>query len=263
MMCQLKSRTTRRCRHVGAALLLLMSVGATVGAEVPTFDGRGWTVGHQQQNGVQSIIEYVLPGQTVENYKEMVTSQVFSQPVPVARLVEKLHASLAQGCPSLVWTVIQQDEKTVIYEWRDSGCGGFEPTSELARVTIEGDSLYRLAYAVKGPLSAERRKEWLAILGQAPLAEKTDGRPAEATRGAPEPSRQTGRLAKWSTEELAAGLRRSGLPCPSGSRSQLTDQIQGPAGPLTEWRLECSNGVRYTVFVDPFGAMTAFQTPGK
>jgi hypothetical protein len=255
-MSHLKSRAGRRWVQLGAALLL-MSATSTVSAETPKFDGRRWTVGHQQQNSKRSIIEYVLPGQTVENWKELVTSSLFFQAVPLAPFLEKLRASLSQDCPSLVWTVIQQHEKTAIVEWRDSGCGGFEPTSELDRVTIEGASLYRLAYSVKGPLTAERRKQWLAILGQTPLVEASARETArEGTPAAQDPE-QAARMAK-ATQVLVGFMRQSGQPCADPARAEIKDQMPGPQGPLTEFLLECSDGPRYTILVQPSGAMTAF-----
>ena len=145
---------------------------------LPRFDGRGWSVGHHAKNARQSLTEYVLPGQTVDNWQELVTSTVYFDPrhsVPLARFVEQIQASMSKDCPSLVWNVIQQDNKTAIFEWRDSGCGGFPPQNELARLAVGPEGVYRLAYAikVKGPLSPEKRKEWLAILGRVPLAETT------------------------------------------------------------------------------------------
>ncbi len=252
-----------RWGRLGAASLLLLSAAATASAQAPRFDGRGWAVGHQQSNDEQSLTEYVLPGQTVENWRELVTSQVFFQPVPLARLLEKSHAAAAQGCPSLVWNVIQQDEKTAIYEWRDSGCGGFEPQHELARVTIERDGLYRLAYAakMKRPLPADRRNQWLAILGQVPLAEGAVRGSAPERRPAPAASGNTGLAPKETTEALAAGVQRSGWPCPGGSKSELRGLTQGPQGPLRLWLVECSNGAQYSVMVDPSGAITAFPRP--
>jgi hypothetical protein len=89
-MANVKSPAAWRWHQMGAALLLV-SAGVTMSAEAPKFDGRGWVVGHQQRNGTRSITEYVLPGQTVENWKELVTSEVFSPPVPVAPFLEKLH----------------------------------------------------------------------------------------------------------------------------------------------------------------------------
>jgi hypothetical protein len=242
-------------------VLVLLAISGVQAAADGAFDGRGWKVGNEQRNTRQSLTEYVLPGQTVDNWKELVTSTVFAQPVPVAPFVERLRASLSQGCPSLVWNVIRQDEKTAIFEWWDAGCGGFEPTYEIDRVTIENDELYRLAYAakIKGPLPPDRRKEWLAILSRAPLAERSvsgGSSPTAATPGA------VGASAKaLSAEDLAGGVRRSGWPCPVGVKSEVKGQMQGPQGPLTTWVLDCSNGEQYTVLVDPSGSMTSFPTP--
>jgi hypothetical protein len=253
-----KYATGSRWRRIAVASVLLMSAVGSANAQAPQFDGRDWTVGHQQRNSKQSLTEYVLPGQTVENWKELVTSQVFFQPVPVAALVEKLRESLAQGCPSLVWNVIEQTEKTVLYEWRDSGCGGFEPQHEVARVTIESSGLYRLAYAAKTkkPLSAERRHQWLSILSQVPLAEG----PVRATAADAGASAGTAAAAlnPVAIQRVRVTLQRSGLECPAVAKSDLKEQTMGPAGPLMHWLFTCSNGVQYSVLLDPFGGITAF-----
>jgi hypothetical protein len=240
---------------IGAAFLLILSAITPANAQTPGFDGRGWTVGHRQSNGNQTLIEYVLPGQNVENWRELATSQVFSPAVPLAPFVERLRASLSQGCPSLVWNVIRQEEKTLIYEWRDSGCGGFEPQYELGRITIEERSLYRLAYAIKTkkPLAAEKRSTWLEILSRVPLAEGTVSASADAPERTPGENPQA-------TRALAERVKLSGLECPAGRRSEIKRQEPGPAGPLTVWLLECTNGAQYTVMVDPFGSVSAFPS---
>jgi hypothetical protein len=246
----------RQTLPIGAAVLLILSAITPANAQTPGFDGRGWTVGHRQSNGVQTLIEYVLPGQNVENWRELVTSQVFSQAVPVTPFVERLRASLSQGCPSLVWNVIRQEEKTLIYEWRDSGCGGFEPQYELGRVTIEERGLYRLAYAVKtkAPLAAEKRSAWIDILARVPLAEGTVSASADAAERSSSVNTQV-------TRALAERVNFGGFPCPAGRRSEIKQQEPGPAGPLTIWLLECTTGAQYTVMVDPFGAVSAFPAP--
>ena len=252
--------TSSRRQWLGGLLVVLAVSVAEVSADGPTFDGRGWTVGNQQRNARQSLTEYVLPGQNVNNWKELVTSTVFTQPVPIAPFVERLRASLSQGCPSLVWNAIRQDERTAVFEWWDAGCGGFEPTYEIDRVTIEKDGLYRLAYAakIKGPLAPERRKEWLAILSQTPLAERSASGASPSATSTPSGPAPTPK--KLSTEELAGAVRRSGWPCPTAVKSEVKGQIQGPQGPLTTWVLDCSNGQQYTVLVDPSGSMTSFPT---
>ena len=170
----LKLPAASRFAAIGAASVLLLLSAATADAQTPKFDGRLWAVGHQDRNDAQVLTEWVLPDQTVQNWRELVTSQVFLKPVPVAALVERLRRSLMQGCPSLIWNIIKQDETTIVYEWRDSGCGGYEAQHELGRVTIEGYGLYRLAYAVKTrtALPAEQRQTWLNILTHVPFAER-------------------------------------------------------------------------------------------
>src|SRR5262245_63286020 len=93
----------RETLPIGAALLLILSAITPANAQTPGFDGRGWAVGHRQNNDLQTLTEYVLPGQNVENWRELVTSQVFAQSIPPAPFLERLRASLSQGCPSLVW----------------------------------------------------------------------------------------------------------------------------------------------------------------
>jgi hypothetical protein len=229
----------------------------------PGFDGRGWTVGHQQANDKQSLTEYVLPGQTVDNWRELVTSTVFFQPVPVARLVDEIHRLMSRDCPSLVWNVIRQDETTAVFEWRDSGCGGFESQTEIDRITIEKDGLYRLAYAVKtkAPLPADKRKQWLGILDQTPLAEGRVSPPAEKPAGRRPAAPMTPTAAqKLSTEQLAAGIRNV-WPCVEPVKSEVKGATPGPGGLLVVYLVECGNGVRYTALVDPSGAVTSFPTP--
>jgi hypothetical protein len=221
---------------------------ATVSAAgAPRFDGRGWTVGNQQRNPHQSLTEYVLPGQTVEDWKELVTSTVFAPPVPLSAFVDKVHASMADGCPSLVWKVIRQDATTALFEWRDEGCGGFPPQNELDRVVVDKTGLHRLAYAakLKGPLPEARRKEWLDILSQVPLAEGT----SETASAAPARSVPATPAHERSAEDLAAGARKSGWPCPKG----VSAELKGGQGGVETWALACSNGQRYTVIVDPTG----------
>ena len=252
-MANLKSRAAWRYGGIGA-LCLLVSGTAAAGPDVPKFDGRAWAVGHQQRNNNQSITEYVLPGQTVENWKEMVTSEVYFKAIPMSAVVKMFEAKLARGCPSLVFTVVKQDEQTAVIEWRDSGCGGFEPSSELARFAIEQDRVYRLAYSVKGSLRPDKRTEWMRILGQSPLAERA-ARDADARQEAQDPERAA--VMAKATQVLAGFVRQNGQPC-SNPRAELKEVTPGPAGRLSEWLLECADA-QYTIFVQPNGAMTAMR----
>src|SRR5262249_17528398 len=73
---------------VGGVLLFLGAATAAAAGSVPRFDGRGWTIGNQEKNAKESLTEYVLPGQTVDGWQELVTSTVFFQPVPLGAFVD-------------------------------------------------------------------------------------------------------------------------------------------------------------------------------
>src|SRR5262245_51765848 len=262
----MKTQTTSFTNRIGVVLLSITSLQtATLVSQAPQFDGRSWTVGNHQQTATQSLTEYVLPGQTVDTWKELVTSTIFVQPVPIAPFVEKIHSLMAKDCPSLEWHVIRQDERTALFEFRDAGCGGFEAQHELDRVTIEPDGLYRLAYAAKTetPLPAERRQQWLALLSQTPLVERAGG----VKTGLAKPvtsgldSATIAAAQRIATDQLAAAVRKSGGTCPAGVKSEVKSRTPGPQGPLIESIVECSNGQRYTVLVDPSGSVTSFLTP--
>ena len=243
--------------------LLCMAAQTPAAAQTPLFDGRGWTVGHQQRNEVQSLTEYVLPGQTVENWRELVTSTVHFQPVPVARLVDEIHRLMSKDCPSLIWNVIRQDERTIVFEWRDAGCGGYEPQAEIDRVTIEKDGLYRLAYAVKtkSPLAPDRassgwRSSIKVLWRRATSLSARAGQTRRISAG-----RRTAAMApaqKLSTEQLADAVQKSGWPCAAGLKSEIKGQTPSPLGMLDVGLLECSDGQRYSVLVGPSGLITAF-----
>jgi hypothetical protein len=254
---------TSLANRVGVVLLSTASLQpVTVSSQTPQFDGRGWAVGNHQETDRESLTEYVLPGQTVDTWRELVTSTVFVQPVPIAAFVERIHTLMAKDCPSLEWNVIQEDERTALFEFRDAGCGGFEAQHELDRVTIEPDGLYRLAYAAKtkAPLPEERRKQWLALLTQTPLVERAGGvraQPGKRSAGGLD-NATLAAAQKIATDQLAAAVRKSGGTCPAGVKSEVKGKTAGPQGPLIESIVECSNGQRYTVFIDPSGSVTSF-----
>lgn len=244
-------------------LAALLHVAAAVAATtVAPFDGRAWTVGNRQANGSQILTEYVLPGQTVKQWKELLTSTIFLDPdhrVPLSRFLARIQTSMAAGCPSLVWNVIRQDDKSVVFEWHDSGCGGFEAQSEIDRLAVGVQGVYRLAYAVKGrgPMAAEKRDVWLAIFDRMPLAETQSETPSPSAAPSPAPSTDpSARTVATRTRALAAVVSTNGMVCETGLKSEKLESQGGVA----QWRIECSGNKNYTVLIDPSGAVTVVKS---
>lgn len=221
------------------------------------FDGRGWTAGNHQEDGTGVLTEYVLPGQTVENWRELVACRLLKDPrhvLPLGVYLDKIHES-GTRCQSFVWNVIRQDERTAVYEHHHAGCEGSQPRSDLVRLAVGDGGIYSFAYAVriKGPLPPEKRKEWMAILSQVPLAHGACAQqPAE--RASPGEARPAGD--KRTIEALAERVRQA-YTCPAVVKSAR----ERSEGGITTWTLECSDGHAYTILVGRTGETTVIQKP--
>jgi hypothetical protein len=142
------------------------------------FDDREWKLGYQAANRQEAAREYVLAGQTVENWKELVTSHYFAHGVPLHDYFEQFKAGLARGCPSLKVSVIEESEDDMLYEWRHDGCQGYPPQHQLDRLTRSGSGMLVLSFVEKTPeLSEAKRTAWLAILKAATVLQVEGPKP--------------------------------------------------------------------------------------
>ena len=163
-------------------LVVAMLVAASLGTsnakkpvEVPErwsfrFDDREWHLGYQVANRQEAAREYVLVGQTIENWKELVTSHYFAHGVPLRDYFEQVKAGLSRGCPSLTTSVLEESDDNMLYEWRHDGCQSYPPQHQIDRVTRSGKGMLQLSFVEKtAQLSQEKRTAWLAILKAASI----------------------------------------------------------------------------------------------
>ena len=139
-----------------------------------TFDGRIWEIGNQWENieEKQKVIEYVLNGESVENWSELVTSSqvVLSGQVTLDNYIETIQSMLSKDCPSLKWDILKRDGNNVILEWRHKGCHGFPPQDNISRITKVGNNIYMLSYVMKTEeLSNDKREKWFSVIENAIL----------------------------------------------------------------------------------------------
>jgi hypothetical protein len=181
-------------KHALWGIVLLALISSSANAKKPTeiperwsfrFDDREWHLGYQAGNRQEAIREYVLVGQTVENWKELVTSHYFAHDVPLSSYFEQVKAGLARGCESLSISVLEESENTMLYEWRHDGCQGYPPQHQLERATRTGKETLVLSFVEKTPqLSPEKRSAWLTILKDASIP-PADSSGAGVVRSAP------------------------------------------------------------------------------
>ena len=132
----------------------------------------GYKVGHNARNQKQVITEMVPSGETVENWTEMVTVQIFlglkSQPAAFRANMEKLWAGACSGGTS---TSVSED-KTNGYAamlWRQScplNKQTGKPEMTWFKAVAGNDSFYVVQKAFKFEPTPEKLNEWIAFLNK-------------------------------------------------------------------------------------------------
>lgn len=137
----------------------------------PPFDGRKWIQGFHAADARQSITEYVPEGQTVENWREMVTvNELFGlqNQITPEGMVQALMQGAIQNCAGVEHNIIGSQDGEVVFEWQMRGCptahSGEADEYDIGRVVFARDRIYIMQYMSKTPIPLEKREEWIRIL---------------------------------------------------------------------------------------------------
>lgn len=171
------------------------SPAVPIGQEVPErwgffFDSGGWHLGYQATDGREAIREYVVQGETVHNWRKLVTSHYYNLDVTPKVFFQRLAQSATQRCPGLKISVIEETPDTIIFEWENGNdCDGQPPQRQLHRISRGRPGVLSLQFAEKRPYSDENRDLWLSILRNAVVLESRPpaprSEPAPASRSLP------------------------------------------------------------------------------
>jgi hypothetical protein len=132
------------------------------------FDSRHWQLGSQSGDGSRNIREYVLSGQTVDNWSELVTSGYWAVLVSPRSHFEYFRRLMLHDCPAARISVIEESADTILFEWQHDGCGSYPAQHELRRISRCRTGMFVLSFVEKTPqLSAEKRATWISIIKSA------------------------------------------------------------------------------------------------
>jgi hypothetical protein len=138
-----------------------------------TFDGRVWGIGYQAQNYQGSIIEYVLGGETTNNWTELVTVQSFKgtpENTKAENIMEKIKQNLKSLCPDIKFTVFYKKQNDLLYEWSITDCPRDKDQHEIARILLGKNGLHIIHYVTKKvPISPKTRQQWIKLIKAANL----------------------------------------------------------------------------------------------
>jgi hypothetical protein len=138
-----------------------------------------WKMANHAERDGYVIMEYVRQGDDIHHWKELFTYQNFGlghkrAPTPKDEL-DALKALKEKECPGATeWTVIAQDESSVLYEWQEKPCLGWPDQHEIARIIFGKHNLFILHYAAKvQQLDPDTRKNWIKTFEDATIDTET------------------------------------------------------------------------------------------
>jgi len=128
-----------------------------------------WNPGHHAENKVQRVDEYVHPGETVENWTQLVSVETFNKAAGLSSLEDQLAAArkeIVSRCPGSTLEVLRKTPDGVLYEEQAVHCPTGADEHILARVFDGNSNRFVVMYSVRGSvtMTSERRDEWIEKL---------------------------------------------------------------------------------------------------
>jgi hypothetical protein len=126
-----------------------------------------WKVGYSQKVEKQEIIEYVFNGETVLNWRELISelndyTQIDYTQSDVRIIVDNYIADMKNKFNSFQFQFLQHDKDRVLIEWWQTDATGYGPEHAFFLFQSHSRGLHTLSYARKGPkMDDELRRKWL------------------------------------------------------------------------------------------------------
>ncbi|MUV36855.1 hypothetical protein JNUCC1_00659 [Lentibacillus sp. JNUCC-1] len=139
------------------------------------FDDRDWEVGFEAEEMGDMTREYVVEGESVNAWSELVTVQFFSslrelKPAEFAEMLEQQINSDVEG--NIEWNIFNEESDSVMYEFTLTGDPSITDQYEMARVISHEDGLYVLHYAIaEAPVPDDTYDKWTKLLQKATINE--------------------------------------------------------------------------------------------
>lgn len=139
--------------------------------QVNVYDNTRWNQGKGGGNENQFITEATPKGQTVNNWKELITLQYYSKNADnysITQHLKEKESLLTSVCPNIKFNILSESDKDAVYQWSISNCKGQEDQFEVARYIKTDNGIHRVSYSQKNsnPMQEDYEK-WLYIIKDA------------------------------------------------------------------------------------------------
>jgi hypothetical protein len=138
---------------------------------LPT-DKRDWKIGNSGGKGNQSIVEWVIQGESVQNWSELITLQTFAH-VPLKITPEYLakgaESSFKKRCARVTQTTLFTTRTEIIVERAASECAPSRDEYAIEKYIRGPYTIHHVAYAKTVPLNDTERQKWTALIKRATI----------------------------------------------------------------------------------------------
>ncbi len=131
------------------------------------FDGRPWQAAWGKQDEQSNMVEYVVAGESIDHWQELVTSQYYaglqtrSDP---EGLMNYVIGSLKQQGFEPEWTVISKTPNETLFEYKIHAPAA-QVQHEIQRIFVSENGIYVVHYVIKKhDMGMTQRAQWITLL---------------------------------------------------------------------------------------------------
>lgn len=135
-------------------------------------DERDWKIGHSARNDALSTTEWVLPGETVQNWSELITLQGFYR-VPPDFSPEKFARDVAEGhkkdCASVSLNIVTSSRTEALYERTSTNCASNHVEFDIGKYILGPRTVSSIFYSRRSESTEIEKRKWIDIINKVEL----------------------------------------------------------------------------------------------
>ena len=135
-------------------------------------DDRKWKKGHSTVNKKQVIIEWVPPGETVQNWSELVTMHIIrntSRTLTPLKLAEITKEEFKKTCANVTQKIISITTNSALIERTTTSCAPARDEYSIIKIVNGLRSTTLITYASTSQFSKADREKWIKLVDNAQL----------------------------------------------------------------------------------------------
>jgi hypothetical protein len=141
----------------------LVIMPTVLGASAQSWDGRAWHIARHSDDARLTLTQWLLVGQTTADWTELVALQLFASQQSPDQVLADLREK--HSCPKVVWTMLQRDLQSILYESQVKDCVSRPDQHDIAKLVRSDEGVYRISYSARGiALNADGRDRWIQLL---------------------------------------------------------------------------------------------------